>query len=127
MKVDRDLIGVPYKIHGRTLDGLDCYGLAIEFLKRNGLELKDVFYEKEQDYEQARENVFEHLEVQKVDKLDECCIIEITCYGVPSHIGIYIGDGQMLHTTKSTGSCIVPLHLYQNRIRGIYKVINTRL
>lgn len=41
----RDLIGVPYKVHGRSIeDGLDCYGLAIEVLRRNGIRLDDVIY-----------------------------------------------------------------------------------
>ena len=31
-----DLIGIPYKDHGRTAEGMDCYGLAIEVMRRYG-------------------------------------------------------------------------------------------
>lgn len=36
-----DLIGVPYKLHGRTKAGFDCYGLVIEVCKRLGHKLSD--------------------------------------------------------------------------------------
>ena len=41
-----DLLGVRFKVHGRNKkEGFDCYGLAIEVLRRNGIILKDVFYD----------------------------------------------------------------------------------
>ena len=42
----KDLIGIPYKDHGRDFSGMDCYGIAIEVLKRFGKNLPDVFYDK---------------------------------------------------------------------------------
>jgi len=41
MKYD-DLLSVPYLKNGRTLAGLDCYGLVIECFKRDGKVLKDL-------------------------------------------------------------------------------------
>ncbi|MFA5379028.1 MAG: hypothetical protein WC455_24955 [Dehalococcoidia bacterium] len=41
MKYD-DLLSVPYLKNGRTLAGLDCYGLVIECFKREGKVLKDL-------------------------------------------------------------------------------------
>ena len=43
MKFD-DLIGVPFRTHGRDTDGFDCYGLAIEVSRRYGNELPDFQY-----------------------------------------------------------------------------------
>lgn len=118
----RDLIGVPYKVHGRSIEeGFDCYGIAIEVLKRNGLLLEDVFYKDSLEFESTRDKVIGSLSLEKIEKMEELSIIEISCFGVPSHIGVYLGQGQMIHSTKATGVCIVPIHIYKNRIRGIYK------
>lgn len=122
-----DLIGTKYKVHGRNKnEGFDCYGLAIEVLKRNGIKLTDVFYEKDSDFERARNEILPKIQCEKVEKPRVNSLIEITCYGLPSHIGVYIGNGQMIHATEKSGVCIVPYHLYKNRVRGIY-VINSRL
>lgn len=39
-----DLVGVPYRHHGRSLDGTDCYGLVIEFERRLGRDMLDLDY-----------------------------------------------------------------------------------
>ena len=40
-----DLLGVPFKAHGRDKSGMDCYGLVLECLRREGKSLPDFFYE----------------------------------------------------------------------------------
>lgn len=39
-----DLLGVPYKPHGRTLAGMDCYGLLIAFESKFGRTVYDFDY-----------------------------------------------------------------------------------
>ena len=39
-----DLLGVPFKTHGRTKAGMDCYGLVLECLRREGKSLPDFVY-----------------------------------------------------------------------------------
>lgn len=101
----KDLIGVKYSSHGRSLEeGFDCFGIVIEYFKRKEISINSSNFEK-------------------IDKLEKDCIVEISVYGEPKHCGIYLGEGQFLHTTPETGVCIVPMRLYKNRIKGIYRVI----
>ena len=37
-----DLLVVPWVDKGRTLDGLDCYGIVLELCNRAGTPLKDI-------------------------------------------------------------------------------------
>ena len=37
----RDLLGIPFTNRGRTLDGLDCYGLVMEVYKKFGITLPE--------------------------------------------------------------------------------------
>lgn len=120
-----DLIGVPYKIHGRSKEeGFDCYGLLIELMKRDGVTLPDYLYKtinKEDSmlvYQQAI-NGIPHI---KLDKPIPKCLVLMNIYGEARHIGMYIGAGRIIHTMKATGVIIENLKRWENRINGFYKV-----
>jgi cell wall-associated NlpC family hydrolase len=122
----RDLIGVKYKPHGRTVEeGLDCYGLAILVLGREGVKLPDVFYtDTEQDTNIETMKILEEgIPHVKLDKPEKNCIIKLTICGQPSHIGVYLGDGEFIHTTKY-GVVIEPLWRWKHRVKGYYRVSN---
>lgn len=122
----RDLIGVKYKPHGRTVEeGLDCYGVAILVLEREGITLPDVFYpDTEQDTNEVTMKLLEEgISHEKLDKPERNCLIELTVFGMPCHVGVYIGDGQFIHATKR-GVTIEPLYRWQRRIKGFYRVNN---
>lgn len=121
----RDLIGTKFKVHGRNKqEGFDCYGLAIEVLKRNGITLVDVFYDNLENRKEIHDSLHESIPNEKIDNPIENCIIEIDVKGEPLHIGVYIGDGKFIHTTSRKNVCIEPLRVYKNKIKGYYKVIN---
>ena len=122
----RDLLGTKFKIHGRSKEeGFDCYGLAIEVLRRNGIILKDVFYDTLDTRVFLHKELHESIPNIRLEKPEICCIIEIAVYGEPIHIGVYIGNGMMIHTTSRTNVVIEPLAHYKNRILGYYKVSNS--
>lgn len=121
----RDLIGIPFKTHGRNKEeGFDCYGLAIEILKRNGIILPDVFYDDLKNRESTYNILYNSIESQLLDREQINCIIVIKENNNPVHVGVYIGEGQFIHTTPKTGVIIEPLNRYKPRIQGYYKVIN---
>jgi cell wall-associated NlpC family hydrolase len=123
--VIRDLIGVSYKPHGRTIEeGLDCYGLALLVLEREGIRLPDVFYadtEHETNKEVMRvlEGGIPH---EKLEKPEKNCVIELTVFGEPSHIGVYLGDGEFIHATKKHGVSVEPLWRWKKRVKGYYRI-----
>jgi cell wall-associated NlpC family hydrolase len=119
----RDLIGIPYKTHGRGKEGLDCYGLAIEVLKREKIDLPDVFYDDTGAENSAKtmellENGIPH---KVLDHPEKNCIIELKVFGLPCHIGVYLGNGEFIHCTKN-GVVIDKLHRWRNRVKGFYRV-----
>jgi hypothetical protein len=122
--VIRDLIGVKYKPHGRTIDeGLDCYGVALIVLGREGICLPDVFYaDTERETNGETMQILEHgIPHQKLEKPEKNCIIELTVCGMPCHIGVYLGDGEFIHATKY-GVSIEPLRRWEKRVKGYYRV-----
>lgn len=119
-----DLIGVKYKPHGRNLDGIDCYGLIIEVYKRLGVTLQDIEYEETDIKSNAYidEVMRKTLPVEKIDKPEKYCIVELKVAGFPSHVGIYIGKGELLHADRKQGVVIEQLQRWENRIAGYYRV-----
>lgn len=121
-----DLIGTRFKIHGRNKDeGFDCYGLAIEVLRRNGIILKDAFYKDLDTRETIREELHAIIPHEKIENPQINCIIELAVHGEPLHIAVYIGNGMIIHTTHRTGVVLEPLARYKHQILGCYKVSNS--
>lgn len=121
----RDLIGCKFKVHGRNKEeGFDCYGLAIEVLRRNGIILPDVFYDNLDNKENTYQEIINKAQYIKIEKPQEMCIILINEKNNPTHVGVYLGSGKFIHSTHVTGVIIEPLHAWLNKVEGFYKVIN---
>ena len=117
----KDLIGVPYKIHGRSKEeGFDCFGIDIEVYKRNGKYLPDVNYEHPEEYENVFLEEQGKVRYEKVDNAVELCIIVFRVRGEPRHTGVYLGNGLFIHSTKDKGVIVEPLHRWENRVEGYY-------
>jgi cell wall-associated NlpC family hydrolase len=126
----RNYIGIPFVSNGRTLEGCDCYGLV-------RLVLKEVYGvtppELSGDYENAlnlRETASLFAENRPVllaerrEGPEEGAVAIITERGHPCHLGIYAGDGYLLHTTAKTGSVAQRISSpdLAGRIEGYYRV-----
>jgi peptidoglycan endopeptidase LytF len=124
--VIRDLIGKPFKIHGRGEGGFDCYGCAIEVLKREHIMLPDVFYDNiRQDNCNSLMRILENsIPHEKLGEPEKNCIIELTVCGIPSHIGVYLGNGEFVHCLQNAGIVVDKLHKWKNRVKGYYRVKN---
>ena len=111
-----DLLGVPYKDHGRTAAGYDCYGLAIEVERRYGKKLNDVYYNNH-DIELSAQNL-PTLNLTPIDEPCEGAILEMELRGA-LHIGVCLNRREFIHMTKN-GCRVNQIGIIQ--IRGIYGV-----
>ena len=123
----RDLLGIPYKIHGRRIEeGFDCYGLAIEVLKRFGIILPDYLYdatgkeEKDRVYSLAVKGI-PHIELKNPEI---GCIVLLEVHGESWHVGVYLGEGRFIHATRDSGVTVDNLRRWENRVKGYYKINN---
>jgi cell wall-associated NlpC family hydrolase len=121
-----DLIGVPFVEFGRdTEKGLDCYGLCIEVLKRQGIHLNDVVLEKFD-----REKVVKYLpklNVKKTDKIKENAILEFYEKGTNRlHVAIALNEKLFLHATENQGVRISNIETARHymTLTNIYEVEN---
>jgi len=118
-------IGIPYEVHGRTFEGTDCYGLIWLFYKNElGIELPNFL-----DYAHDINSFAETVEEKKksfipVEGSPELYNIGVFSYrGLPSHIGLCVGENQVLHILRKHHSvCIRMDHpTLKGRLEGWYK------
>ncbi len=115
-------LGIPY-------EDFDCYELIKLFYEKEfGVEIIDLQYqdpserklgqmtEISQLVETVKEDYFKKVTEPKFGD-----IILLRIWGMPAHVGIYIGKGRFLHTSKTTGSCVEKLSKWQNKILGYYE------
>ena len=110
-----DLVGVPYKIHGREETGLDCFGLIYLIAQRKGTPIVDPVYK---GFDPALATLAENIGLVKVDSLTEGCVLEIE-KDKRLHLGFSLDQEQMIHCTHDKGVIIENIVNYN--VKGYYK------
>ena len=95
-----DLLAVPWAEDGRDpAAGLDCFGLVVEVYRRLGVELPDpaspAFLSQRGGWEAITEP-------------EPGCAVLMVHQGRP-HVGVYLGVGEVLHSTRLSGVVVSPL------------------
>ena len=91
IRVVKNFLGVPYKLGGSTLKGIDCSA----FVKK----IYEIF--NTQLPRTTREQFSIGKKVEK-GQLEEGDLVFFRRRGNSSHVGIYIGDNQFVHASSST-------------------------
>lgn len=98
-----DLLGIPFKYHGRDKNGFDCYGLAIEVSKRFGHKLVDMYSDySNTDNEAALEaNSFNIITGSKLIQTSTPTEGDVVLFFDRKnrlvHIGIYLKNNDFIH------------------------------
>lgn len=108
------------KYVGKSHSEYDCYGLFRAIQAELGYDLPS--FEPDQDRRSAKKKVDVEL-LARYKRLDVpemyCGVVMYNC-GVPSHIACYIGEGKIIHSTKSRGVTIDDLDMRD--VEGFYGV-----
>ena len=110
-----DLIGTPYKIHGRDEFGLDCFGLIWLIALRNKTPIKDPLYK---GFDPALVNLAEEIGFKKLDEFNVGCVLEIE-KEKRLHLGYAIDKDRMIHATHNEGVIVEEINKYP--VKGYWK------
>jgi len=127
----RDLVrcAVPFKPHGRTREGLDCWGVVwlgfTECLGYNIPSYTEEYTPKDlYDFEKLEDIIGKYMpgwtEVTKHRAGD---VVLMRLAGRPIHVGLVIENGVMLHIEERINLCVEKYGspLWKNRIVGVYR------
>lgn len=117
-----DLIGVPFIDGGRDKSGMDCWGLAREMYRRQGIDIPDYHVSAVSAVSVASQMGVDVAYWQKLAQPALGCLVLIRLSPDvwANHVGIYIGDGKFIHAYSATGVSIGRLRRWRSRIVGFY-------
>ena len=119
-------IQIPYCDHGRDSNGVDCYGLVRLFFKwEYDIDLPEFDYSSsELDNSDLIDISKPTLRATEVDDPVEGNIVLMAFGRDPSHVGVYLDGGYVLHTSSHYGTCCERIDGWRlrSRIRGIFNV-----
>ena len=102
MSFIKDWYGAPHKMGGTTKSGVDCSGFVI-------VAYREVF--KKSFKGRRAEDIFDELAIVKWENLQFGDLVFFKVKGRRiDHVGIYVGDGDFVHTSSSRGVMISALN-----------------
>jgi len=120
------LLGIPFVNHGRTVQGCDCWGLTILAFRAYGVEVPDYHiscFATARINDAVEASRFEWRRIRTPEA--PCLVVMRTDPDAPgdcSHLGVYVGNGELLHTIKKQNSHIdrIDHPWWSRRIEGFY-------
>lgn len=120
-------LGIPFKSHGDTGDGVDCWGLVRHVLAaEKGWQLPSYGegYARASDQRAVTECIRAGLISgwDRVDGPEEFALVVFRMAGRPWHVGLCVSPTQFLHAPSGETSCVERLSspCWINRIEGFY-------
>lgn len=117
-------LAVPYRLHGRDLNGWDCFG-AVRYILNNHAGVRLPLWDMVSAAEILRQSARpEWVRQSKAKVFDVVCMDEPTMDGRrPLHVGIMVDEMHMLHSEKQIGTVCVPTThaTVRHRIRTLYR------
>lgn len=116
-------IGKPYRKNCRDGSGYDCYTLFLAIQRDLGKDLIDLGCDS--GLENIRkEEIEKHKKLypfKRIEKPIEGCAVVIYHKGIAQHIGVYIGENQIVHASDTRDIVIDDMRFLQ--IEGFYEVL----
>ena len=122
-------IGLPFRDHGRDRTGLDCWGL-VRLVMGEQFDVALPSLSQEYEHTLALDDISGVIQRQitawqTITQGTEKCgdVIVLRLHGQPLHVGLVLGDRQMLHVEARIDSAIERYDSarWRNRIFGFYR------
>ena len=118
-------VGIPYRIGARGPDAVDCAGLVIKFYEEAlGIVLPPILYGAEitrDGMASLARDTMQSASWQHVDEAQFGDLLVFRMLGRPTHVGVYVGNGDFLHSIEGKDSCIEKLSSWQSRLAGVLR------
>jgi cell wall-associated NlpC family hydrolase len=130
-------IGVPYCKDGREIEtGFDCWGLILHLVKLlHNKELPDPHYDisnsKEaklifDDYRVNNYNISDYVNEVTLEKIQFGDLVVMKDFMIPKefswHIGMFIGNKDIIHCTSHSGVVINKLSLLKSQVISVHRI-----
>jgi len=122
-------IGIPFLDKGRTIEGLDCWGLLCLIYKEQfNIELPTFIdeYPTATNFAEVgsliESNMHTWIKIeQDTRRVGDGILMRL--FGYPVHVGILVDKQRMIHVFRGTNTCLQRIYgtSWKKRIHGIYR------
>ena len=120
-------LGIPYKMMGRDMNGLDCYGLIMSIYKDMGYDLFDISQNYNAGWSFEGKNFFYENYYKEWDIVENPEPLDIVLFhngmGIANHGGVFLSTNKIIQSCQAG---VVIARLYnqniKNRIEGFYRL-----
>jgi len=120
----RKYLGIPYARQGRTVKGLDCWGLVQMVCGDLGYKFKDIMMDRRITDSDASLDEFKRFKDNwykvTIPKKGDVVLLQDR-KGVIYHIGVCTGPDKFMHCARNIGVVVSRLDPCENRIEGVYR------
>lgn len=102
-----DLVGVPFRPFGRTVKGLDCFGLVMLLYKRRGIIVPDVKYGDTDESRNKAITSAENLKGWEAVKQSPGVAVAFRKNGIVQHCGVVIDDDRFIHSSEDHSGVVI--------------------
>lgn len=120
-------LDAPFVKGGRDFDGMDCWGLVYLYYKEIGVDIPSYdYYAIGQNTRDTIRKIYSEKDKHwsRVDKPQLHDVVFCRHGQLGSHVGVYIGEGQMLHIEIGHEACIETITglKWEHKILGFYRL-----
>lgn len=98
-------LGIPFQHQGRTINGMDCYGLIIAVYEDLGHKILDIDEDYDEKWSWHGKNLFIENYHKAWVAVDQAWVFDVVLLGnskgVANHAGIMLKDNRVLHTCRA--------------------------
>ena len=118
-------IGRPYEIGGRGPTSFDCAGLVIEFYRNElGIDLPPLLYGPEVTRDEMAAVADVGIRSGKWNEIERPSpgdVLVFRMFGQPTHVGVYVGGDDFLHSIEGKDSCLERVSVWRSRLVGVLR------
>jgi cell wall-associated NlpC family hydrolase len=121
-----DYIGIPYQERGRSFDGVDCWGLVCLMYRDMDIDVPDYLHEyiTSSNIESVAGAINKNkTHWRKVEAPEVGDVLVFNIMGFPCHVGVYVGQGDFIHSFRGTAVCVERLNSlsWTRRLSEVYR------
>ncbi|KXS41189.1 MAG: cell wall-associated hydrolase, invasion-associated protein [Candidatus Frackibacter sp. T328-2] len=127
-EVIRKHVGKPYRHNGRNLNGLDCLGLVVSFLRDNNIYLpdddgkfipEDWYKDDPERFINGLKQYGKKVEINDRQPLD---VVVFSFKGIPKHAGVMISRSRFIHARRGKKVAVIRLKHYKKFFHSLWRI-----
>lgn len=120
-------VGIPYVHRGRSMGGLDCWGLALLIYRDLGINVWDIDDVYDESWNWRGKSLFIENYHKEWERVETPIVFDGVLFksskNIPLHCGVYLGNDEVIHCVRNAGVVVSKItNEIRLKIEGFYRI-----